>query len=109
MSPGRNVDYMNRILPWPSLLTVKTSREEDGSVLVVSRKVVGVVSLFIVIVLATSVWAGLDAQALIKRGVDKKELGGGPVIIFIACLGIWIIGFPYYLVKRSNVKRDRKI
>jgi hypothetical protein len=42
---------------------------------------------------------------MIAKGVDKKSLGGGPVAIFLGCLLIWIIVFPYYLVKRSNAKR----
>ena len=50
-------------------------------------------------------WAGVDASNLIKSGVEKRELGGGPAVVFIACLLIWIIAFPYYLAKRSGVKR----
>jgi hypothetical protein len=70
-----------------------------------STEVNAVFSIIVVIVLGTSIWAGFDAQAMIAKGVDKKSLGGGPVAIFLGCLLIWIIVFPYYLVKRSNAKR----
>jgi hypothetical protein len=61
--------------------------------------------IVLIVVLGTSIWAGFDAQALIAKDVDKKSLGGGPVAIFLGCLFVWIIVFPYYLVKRSNVRR----
>jgi len=62
-------------------------------------------AVIILIVLGTSIWAAFDAQAIIAKGVDKKYLGGGPVVIFLGCLLLWIIVFPYYLVKRSNAKK----
>ncbi len=61
--------------------------------------------ILLIVVLGTSIWAGFDAQALISKGVDKKSLGGGPVAIFLGCSLIWIIVFPYYLVKRSNARK----
>jgi hypothetical protein len=63
-------------------------------------------AVILIIVVGTSIWAGFDAQALIASGVDKKSLGGGPAAVFFVCLLVWIIGFPYYLVKRSNAKRN---
>jgi len=59
--------------------------------------------LLLLLVLGSSIWAALDAQALISRGADKKNLGGGPAAIFIGCLLLWIVIFPYYLVKRSKL------
>ncbi len=62
--------------------------------------------IVLLIVLATSVWAAVDAGNLVRSGVPKKELGGGPAVVFFSCLVVWIIAFPYYLAKRSAAKRS---
>jgi len=62
--------------------------------------------LFIVIVVGTSIWVLADAATI---GVKKEQIQGigdmGPLSWFIACLGIWIVGFPLYLAKRAEFKR----
>jgi hypothetical protein len=67
------------------------------------REVKQVLDILLLIVLATSIWAALDAQALIAKGADRNSLGGGPAAIFVGCLLLWIVVFPYYLVKRSKI------
>ena len=62
--------------------------------------------LFWIIVMATSVWVLIDAKTI---GVKKGQIQGmgniGPWGWFFACLLLWIIGFPFYLAKRSEFKR----
>ncbi|WP_206199408.1 OB-fold protein [Parasulfuritortus cantonensis] len=62
--------------------------------------------LFWIIVIATSIWVLIDAKTI---GVKKGQIQGmgnlGPWGWFFACLLLWIIGFPFYLAKRSEFKR----
>jgi hypothetical protein len=62
--------------------------------------------LFWIIVIATSIWVLIDAKTI---GVKKGQIQGmgnlGPSGWFFACLLLWIIGFPFYLAKRSEFKR----
>ena len=56
--------------------------------------------------IATSIWVLVDAKTL---GVKKGQISGmgdiGPWGWFFACLLLWIVGFPFYLAKRSEYKR----
>ena len=60
--------------------------------------------LVVLILLATSVWAAVDAGTLVRFGVPKKDLGGGSTVVCFCGLLLWIIAFPYYLAKRSTAK-----
>jgi len=59
-----------------------------------------------VIVIATSIWVLVDAKTI---GIKKGQIQGmgdiGPWGWFFVCLLLWIVGFPFYLVKRSEFKR----
>lgn len=61
---------------------------------------------FWIVVVGTSIWVLIDAKTV---GVKKGQIQGmgnlGPWGWFIACLLLWIIGFPFYLAKRSEFKR----
>ncbi|KJR97184.1 MAG: hypothetical protein VR65_24860 [Desulfobulbaceae bacterium BRH_c16a] len=56
------------------------------------------------IILLSSIWVYFDAK---KIGARKGLLPGffnlGPVMWLLACLLLWIIGFPSYLVMRSRI------
>lgn len=59
----------------------------------------------IVIAVAGAAWAGLDAA---KLGARRGRLGGGlldqgPLTWFAACLLVWIVAFPCYLVIRPKL------
>jgi hypothetical protein len=58
------------------------------------------------IVIITSIWVLIDAK---KIGVKKGQIKGladiGPWGWFFVCLLLWIIGFPFYLLKRGELKR----
>ncbi len=57
------------------------------------------------VVVATSIWVFVDAKSI---GVKKGQISGiadmGPWGWFWVCLLLWIIGFPFYLAKRSEYK-----
>jgi len=58
------------------------------------------------IIIGTSIWVFIDAK---KIGVKKGQLKGifnmAPGGWLIVCLGLWIIGFPAYLIKRPELRR----
>jgi hypothetical protein len=57
------------------------------------------------VVLASSIWMGVDASRL---GYDKRDVRGlaamGPVGWFFCGLLLWIVAFPLYLIKRPELK-----
>jgi hypothetical protein len=64
-------------------------------------------SLVFMIVLGTSIWVLIDAKSL---GFGQRQLyrGGradeGPWFWFFGCLLLWIVVFPWYLVKRGRYR-----
>jgi hypothetical protein len=61
-----------------------------------------------VLVLLTTTWVGFDARA--NKITSRKGaycLHNGALAWVGACLLLWIIVFPYYLVRRSTVFRER--
>ncbi len=62
--------------------------------------------LVFLVVIGTSIWVLVDAKAI---GVEKGRLTGladlDPWGWFFFCLLLWIIGFPYYVLKREELKR----
>lgn len=63
-------------------------------------------TLIIMLLIGSSIWVLVDAKAI---GVKKGQLQGianmGAGTWFIACLLLWIVGFPLYLAKRSELKK----
>jgi hypothetical protein len=58
------------------------------------------------IIVITSLWVLIDANNIgVKKGQIKGFFNLGYIEWFIVCIGIWIIGFPAYLAKRSEYKR----
>ncbi len=59
-----------------------------------------------VVVVATRIWVLVDAKTI---GVKKGQIQGmgnmGPWGWFFACLGFWIVSFPFYVAKRTEYKR----
>jgi hypothetical protein len=61
----------------------------------------------LVLVLATDLWVYADATSQAGRGTPVVLSIGGftletPVVWFIACLILWVIFFPLYVVGRTN-------
>ena len=70
----------------------------------------GILVLFIVgvalLVFVTSIWVFIDATNIgVKAGQIPGLAGMGPGGWLFACLGIWIVAFPYYLSVRDEFKR----
>jgi hypothetical protein len=62
-----------------------------------------------IVVLGSTIWVASDASNL---GARKGATGGGfldmgPVAWFFACLLLWIIAFPCYLIHRPRLKAAR--
>ncbi len=67
---------------------------------------VGIHLFMLFVVLGTSVWVVIDAHSI---GVSKGKIKGmgdmGPWGWFFGCLLLWIIVFPFYLVRREAFKK----
>ncbi len=59
------------------------------------------IGIFYLLVVASAIWGFFDANKLRAKGASSKDVGGGPVGVFITFLIIWPIAFPFYLYKRS--------
>lgn len=58
------------------------------------------------IVLGTAIWVLVDAKSIgVRKGVITGIGNIGPWAWFFACLLLWIVAFPLYLIKRSDFKR----
>jgi hypothetical protein len=66
----------------------------------------GLQEIMILLVLGTSLWVLFDAINLkVTKGKIEGFFDMGVAGWFFACLLLWIVGFPAYLVKRDEYKR----
>jgi hypothetical protein len=62
-------------------------------------------AVVLLVVIGTSIWVAIDASHIgARKGLIKGSGNMGPAGWFVCCLLIWIIGFPVYLAKRSEIK-----
>jgi len=62
-------------------------------------------AIILVVVIVTSIWVVVDAKSIgVKRGIISGMWDMGPGGWFFACLFLWVIAFPFYLVKRNDYK-----
>lgn len=62
--------------------------------------------LILLIIIGTSIWVFVDAKKIgIKKGQVKGLFNMAPVGWLFACLLLWIVAFPVYLVKRGELKK----
>ena len=54
-------------------------------------------------VVLSSLWVAYDSSRLGLRRY-KSGIAYGPVVLFFACLLLWIVGFPWYLAMRHKIK-----
>jgi len=69
---------------------------------VVVSRLVGI-NLAWVMILLTAAWAAVDSQNL-QLKLYKTGISYSPVVLFLAIALLWIIGFPWYLVVRDQIK-----
>ena len=59
-------------------------------------------------VIGSSIWVAKDAKAnRITLNKEPYSANNGAAAWFFSCLLLWIASFPYYLIRRSAVLRDR--
>lgn len=65
--------------------------------------------ILLLIIIATTIWVGYDSS-LNKISIDNKlySLNNGAVAWVLSCILLWIVTFPYYLIKRSTVLQERQ-
>lgn len=63
-------------------------------------------ALLFILVIGTAIWVGFDAKSHgIRKGLTKGFLDQGPLEWAVGTLLFWIILFPIYLGKRSELIR----
>lgn len=63
-----------------------------------------IIALLTLVVIGTSVWAGADASR--RDWSTYAGPFGLPMswpVVFIACVALWILAFPLYLVERRDI------
>jgi Short C-terminal domain len=69
-----------------------------------------ITEIVLIIVIGTSFWVAYDAKANeITVNDNPYSINNGALAWFLSCIFIWIAGFPYYLVRRSTILRERAI
>jgi hypothetical protein len=62
-------------------------------------------SVILLLIIGSSIWVYIDAKNI---GVQKGQISGlanmGPIGWLVSSLLLWIIVFPFYLIKRSKFK-----
>lgn len=59
--------------------------------------------IMMLVVIGTAVWAGIDANSIKAQKNLPVGPGGNSPIAWALFVGLlWIIGFPFYLIKRSQ-------
>jgi len=52
---------------------------------------------------SSAIWAAVDSSK-IQLKKYKSGISYGPVVLFVACALLWIVGFPWYLSMRYKIK-----
>ena len=56
-------------------------------------------------ILGTATWVLFDAKKIgARKGLTKGMSDMGPWGWFVGCVLLWIVAFPLYLIKRSDIK-----
>jgi len=56
-----------------------------------------------ILILISCIWAGIDSSK-IELKKYKTSLSCSPFVLFLGCLLVWIIVFPWYLIVRGKIK-----
>lgn len=62
------------------------------------------------VIFGTSLWVLIDAQNIgVKKGQVRGLADLNPIGWFVGCLLLWIVIFPFYLIKRQEfIEINRK-
>src|SRR4051812_19221764 len=63
-------------------------------------------ALIFLLVIGTTIWVGIDAG---NRDWSQEKRATRPAAWVIGCLFLWIVFFPYYLVKRSGTTKKGEL
>ncbi|MBI4586674.1 MAG: SHOCT domain-containing protein [Planctomycetes bacterium] len=65
--------------------------------------------LILIVIVVSAIWVAVDAKNN-KIPIDKKpySANNGALAWLLTTLLFWIVGFPYYLIKRSQVMNQRQ-
>jgi hypothetical protein len=61
-----------------------------------------------IMVLSTALWSAIDSSKIHLQRY-KSGIAYGPVVLFIGCALLWVIGFPWYLSMRYKIKNGTAI
>jgi len=67
-----------------------------------TERTIEVSGLLIFGVIASSLWASLDAANLREGGATWRDVGAHPAVVVFGCLLAWVVAFPYYLLRRAH-------
>lgn len=62
-------------------------------------------TFFFLLVIVTSIWVFVDARKIgVRKGLVTGLADLSPAGWLVACLLLWVVAFPLYLVKRPALK-----
>jgi hypothetical protein len=66
------------------------------------------ISVTMFMVLGTALWIAIDSTK-IELVKYKSGISYGPIVLFFACVGVWFLGFPWYLIVRGKIKNGEAV
>ncbi|MDB6028174.1 MAG: hypothetical protein JWM68_4397 [Verrucomicrobiales bacterium] len=61
------------------------------------------IDLVWIVILLTAPWAAIDSSKIQLRRY-KSGIAYGPIALFVLCLLLWIVAFPWYLSMRYKIR-----
>jgi hypothetical protein len=61
------------------------------------------INITLLMILGTSLWVAIDSRK-IELLKYKSGISYGPIVLFFACVFLWLLGFPWYLIVRNKIK-----
>ena len=63
------------------------------------------INFVVIMIFVTAIWAAIDSRKLELRKY-KSGIATGTFLLFIGVLLLWIVGFPWYLHIRHQIKNN---
>lgn len=61
------------------------------------------VNITLLLVVVSSIWAAIDSSK-VQLKKYKSGISSTPLVLFVDCALLWIVGFPWYLSMRYKIK-----